>query len=198
MAEFPQSIADYIAGLTDEDFINGGHRTNFIPTNQGSLALAMYVEAQSVSIAELATIVQSIADAAAAGSGSEVTKEQIWAGADAQYMSIRRLNEALVPQTIAFAAPLAWDMATGINFTVTLTGDTTMPNPTNQVPGKSGFINFVQGAGPGGRSVTSWGTHFKWFGPLPEWASVAGGVTKVAYFVTASGQVEMRYAGSAI
>ena len=44
------------------------------------------------------------------------------------------------------SASIAWDMATGDNFTHTFTEDTTLANPTNKVTGKSGFIFLTQHA----------------------------------------------------
>ena len=44
------------------------------------------------------------------------------------------------------SASIAWDMATGDNFTHTFTEDTTLANPTNKTTGKSGFIFLTQHA----------------------------------------------------
>ncbi len=102
----------------------------------------------------------------------------------------------MVPVALTFATPLVWDMVSGINFTCTLTADTTLPNPTNQTAGKSGFIDFVQD-GTGGRSIASYGSNFKWFGPQPDWPAEAGATTKVSYFVKANGEVHLAFAGNA-
>lgn len=198
MAEFPQSIADYIAGLTDEDFINGGHRSNFIPTNKGALALALYVEATSLLIADAADQVAQDKAAAQAGSGTEATVASIRAIANvAHYVSMRNVAAANVPVALTDAASIAFDMGAGINFTVTLgAAGRALANPTNQTAGKSGFIDFVQD-GTGGRSVTTWGNNFKWFGPKPDWPTAAAAITKVVYFVKANGEVHLTFAGNA-
>ena len=150
MAEFPQSIAEYIAGLSDEDFINGGHRTNFIPTGQGTAVLAQYVEAKSVEFYDYAeqakTQVAADAEAAAAGSGTEASAANIRAGTSAQYMSIRRSYAAAAPVALADGANVAIDFATGINFSLAIGGNRTLAAPTNLVAGKSGIIIITQDA----------------------------------------------------
>lgn len=164
MPEFPESIADYIAGLTNSDFTNGGHRQNFIPTAQGTWALALYVEAKSVDFADFAAIqkgeietlrdqVETDAASAAAGSGTEVTVEQIWGGAAAQYLSIRRTYEAMAPVALnASPTTIAVDLAAGINFSLALAANRTLGNPSNALAGQSGFIIVTQDA-TGGRTL---------------------------------------------
>lgn len=195
---FPQAVADYIAGLTDEDFINGGHRTHFIPTAQGGMTLADYVRLAAIEMLALAEQVEDDAASAAAGSGTEATVANIRAAADvAHYISMRRVVAANVPVSLTDGPSIAWDMATGINFTVTIAGASrTLANPTNQTAGKSGFIDFAQD-GTGGRKVTTWGSNFKWFGPHPDWPTTAGAITKVAYFVKANGEIHLAFAGNA-
>lgn len=200
MAEFPQSIAEYIAGLSDEDFINGGHRTNFIPTGQGTAALAQYVEVKSVEFYEYAEEVReqvaTDAAAAAAGSGTEATLANIRAGADvAHYLSMRRVAAANVPVALTDGANIAWDMASGINFSVVLGGNRVLANPTNLVPGMSGFLNVYQDA-TGGRSLTAYGDQYVWIGPRPSFPAAANARTKIAYFVTSTSEVELAFAGN--
>lgn len=50
------------------------------------------------------------------------------------------------------AATIAWDLATGIDFAVTLAGNRTLGNPTNATVGKRGRIRVVQDA-TGGRTL---------------------------------------------
>ena len=202
MATYPQSIADYIAGLTDDDFINGGHRTNFIPTAQGTWKLAYYVQDQSIGFTEYvdAKAAQVAADAAsaAAGSGTEASIANIRAIADvAHYISMRRIAAANVIVSLTDAETIAWDMAGGINFGVTIgSAGRALANPINQVAGKSGFLNVTQD-GTGGRTITGWGNNFTWFGDTPDWPTAPGSVTKIAYFVRSNGKVELAFAGNA-
>lgn len=176
---------------------DGGHIPNW-PLAMNDMAEVTNYNAALAAV--LVAIAQQVAEDAAAaeeGSGTEASVAAIRAVSDlAHYVSMRRVAAAMVPAAISFAAPLAWDMATGINFTATLTANTTVPNPTNQTPGKSGFIDFVQD-GTGGRTITSWGGNFRWFGFLPPWPAAAGAITKVAYFVKAAGEVHLAFAGNA-
>jgi hypothetical protein len=56
-----------------------------------------------------------------------------------------------VPLAIA-AGNVAWNMNAGINFTLAMTGNATLQNPTSVIPGKSGRIRIAQDA-TGGRTL---------------------------------------------
>ncbi|MEO3387897.1 hypothetical protein, partial [Mesorhizobium sp. CAU 1741] len=72
----------------------------------------------------------------------------------------------------------------------------TLANPTNQIAGKSGFLNVAQD-GTGGRTITNWGSNFVWCGDQPDWPTAANAVTKIAYFVrTAGSKIELSFAGN--
>lgn len=58
----------------------------------------------------------------------------------------------LAEVTLTDAATIVWDMAAGIDFTVTLAGNRTLGNPTNVTVGKRGRIRVVQDA-TGGRTL---------------------------------------------
>lgn len=61
--------------------------------------------------------------------------------------------------TLTYANPRSLDLDTGINFVLTLTGDTTISNFTNGRGGLKGRIRIVQD-GTGGHEV-SWGSYYK-------------------------------------
>jgi hypothetical protein len=63
------------------------------------------------------------------------------------------VGAAVAQVTLTDAASITNDMATGINFEVTLAGNRDMANPTNPVVGRSGYINVVQDA-TGSRTLT--------------------------------------------
>lgn len=185
---FPQAVADYIAGLTDEDFVNGGHRTNFIPTAQGGMTLADYVRLAAIEMLALAEQVEDDAASAAAGSGTEVTKEQIWAGAAAQYLSIRRVMEAATPVAISFASTLTIDFNAGTNFKISnLTADFQLAAPTNRTVGKSGFIRLQQDA-TGGRVMTR-ASVWKFAGDTDQIALASNAVSLISYVVTDANEI---------
>jgi len=193
---FPTDDAATISGTNSDDMINGGHRTRFFPLLNAVLALAGYVKAAGEFLVGLAEQVATDAASAAAGSGTEASVPNIRAGADvAHYLSMRRVAAANVPVALTDAASIAWDMAAGINFTVTLGGIRSLANPTNLVPGMSGFLNVVQD-GTGGRSIAAYGNQYVWIGPKPNYPTAAGARTKLAYFVTSTHEVELAFAGN--
>src|SRR5690606_8991041 len=161
---------------------DGGHIPNWPQAMNDTATSTTYQAAVASFLAALAEQVALDAASAEAGSGTEATVSNIRAIANvAHYVSMRNVAAANVPVAVTDAATIAWDMGTGINFTVTLgAAGRALANPTNQIAGKSGFIDFVQD-GTGGRSVTTWGNNFKWFGPKPDWPTAAGAITKVVY-----------------
>jgi len=74
------------------------------------------------------------------------------------------------------------------NFVLTLTGNTTLDNPTTEVIGQSGFITFIQD-GTGSRTV-SLGTDYETAGAAGLTLSTAASTTDIVpYVVTASGRI---------
>jgi hypothetical protein len=193
---FPTDDAAEISGTDTEDVINGGHRTRFFPLLNAMLALASYVRGVGEFLIGLAEQVATDAAAAAAGSGTEATLANIRAGADvAHYLSMRRVAAANMPVALTDAASIAWDMAAGMNFSVALGGNRTLANPTNLVPGMSGFLNVYQD-GTGGRAIAAYGNQYVWIGPKPNYPVTPGARTKIAYFVTSTSEVELAFAGN--
>lgn len=193
---YPTDDAATISATSSEDMINGGHRTRFFPLLDAVLALATYVKAAGEFLVGLADQVSEDAASAAAGSGTEASVANIRAGADvAHYLSMRRVASANVPVALTDTASIAWDMASGINFSVVLGGNRTLANPTNLVPGMSGFLNVVQDS-TGGRSITAYGNQYVWIGPKPNFPAGPGARTKLVYFVTSGSEVELAFAGN--
>lgn len=80
---------------------------------------------------------------------------------------------------------IALDLNTGINFAVTLTGNTTLSNPTNTKAGQTGLIVVTQD-GTGGRTF-SFGTNYKFpNGTAPSPDTTANYVNIYSYFVVSS------------
>lgn len=195
---FPTATADFIAGLTDEDFANGGHRTNFIPAVQGGGELAAYVKDAAEEVDALATQVAEDAASAAAGSGTEASVADIRGGTDnAEYLSIRRVLDANEAVSLTRASTTNWDMDTGINFSLTLDGNvTTMANPTNQIAGKAGLLRILQD-GTGGRTIGTWDSDFIWLNGEAIMPSAANAVLMVAYAVWEDGTIYLSNGGTA-
>ncbi|HEV7415143.1 MAG TPA: hypothetical protein VGN98_03240 [Tianweitania sediminis] len=197
MADYPQADADLLNEVGPEDMPNGGHRTYFFPLLLAARAFANYVRDVATELAGIAEQVSEDAASAAAGSGSEATAAQIRSGAAAQYLSVRRVLEANQPVALTRATTTNWDMAAGINFDLLLDGNvTTLANPTNQVAGKSGVLRIRQDA-TGGRTLSAYGSNFKWLGGQPALPTGANRVAMISYLVWASGTVYLTYGGDA-
>lgn len=197
LPEYPQEDAAYLAGLTNEDMINGGHREHFIAALWALVTLVHFSKEAGDEILALAEQVAEDAASAAAGSGTEASVSQIRGGGAAQYLSIRRVYGANEPVSLTREINTAWDMSAGINFDLVLDGDVTqMSNPTNQVAGKSGVLRLKQDA-TGGRTIGSWGSHFKWVGGVPYFPTAAERAALISYLVWAPGLVYLTYGGEA-
>lgn len=82
----------------------------------------------------------------------------------------------------------AWDMDSGINFTLSLGENTTIANPSNEKPGQSGYLKITQDA-TGSRTV-AWGTHYVFAGgTAPTATTTANAVDVFLYVVLAADQV---------
>jgi hypothetical protein len=89
------------------------------------------------------------------------------------------------PQSVAYASTITLDLTQGNNVIVgTLTGNVaSFANPSAMTPGSSGWIKLTQD-GTGSRTVTAWGSYFK-FGPqgTPVLSTAAGAVDVLFYNV---------------
>ncbi|MER9833427.1 hypothetical protein NKJ28_00420 [Mesorhizobium sp. M0145] len=81
------------------------------------------------------------------------TAANYWAMTAGKIVTTDALVAANAEQALADATTIAWDMALGINWTVTLAGNRTLGNPTNCIVGRRGRIRVVQD-GTGTRTLT--------------------------------------------
>lgn len=96
----------------------------------------------------------------------------------------------------AAAAPVALqpgravvpDLGAGINFDLTVTGDTLIADPVAAKPGQSGRLRIAQDS-TGSRRVT-FGDRWRFAGGAPLLSDEPGADDIVAYFVNASGEIE--------
>ena len=78
------------------------------------------------------------------------------------------------------------DFGSANNFSITLTGNYTIANPTNLVVGQSGFVSIIQD-GTGSRTA-SWGSFWDFANSTaPTLTTTANGVDVLAYYVRTSG-----------
>lgn len=86
------------------------------------------------------------------------------------------------------AATIAVDFADSNNFSVTLGGNRTLGNPTNQVAGQSGSL-FVTQDGTGNRTL-SYSSDWEFAGTTPpNLSTAANAVDRIDYIVRASGSI---------
>ncbi|WP_421849899.1 hypothetical protein [Oricola sp.] len=79
-----------------------------------------------------------------------------------KWLSTDQVWSAMAEVSLTYAANISWDMGAGVDFTVTLTGNGTLDNPTNVIVGKKGRIRTVQD-GTGNRTL-SFGSNFVFAG----------------------------------
>ncbi len=91
-------------------------------------------------------------------------------------------------ETLTDGASIAVDLALGNNFVVTLGGNRTLANPTNQVAGQSGSVFIVQDA-TGSRTL-AYGTDWEFAGgTAPTLSTAANAIDRIDYIVRASGSI---------
>jgi hypothetical protein len=137
--------------------------------------------------------------AAALDAGSFVVVANIATDAQLRAATTGKVVDALVIRTaravatLTDGATITPDMNAGPNFTVTLGGNRTLENPTNQAAGQAGFIRVIQD-GTGSRTL-SYGTNWKFAGGAPTLSTAANSVDVIAYEVIASGTILATFAG---
>lgn len=186
----------YNASTNPSGLANGGHRQNWGPGMNAMADVGDWVALLAIVLEALAEQVGEDAAAAAAGSGTEATIAALREGTAAFYASIRRIYAAGAPVALVDGATVAWDMASGINFSLTLgAAGRALANPSSEVVGKSGVLLIKQDA-TGGRSITGWGNQLIWIGGEPDWPTAPNAITLISYFVSAENEVLLSFGGS--
>lgn len=159
----------YRAGGTDVPIADGGTGASDAATAFSNLKQAA---------TQSATGVVELATAAEYRTGTDTARvpalDQIWAAAQ--------------EVTLTDAATIAVDLATGINFVVTLTANRALGNPTNEKVGQMGYIRIVQDAG--GTNTLSFGTDWEFAGGVAPSISTGGNDQNMLfYYVVATNRV---------
>lgn len=111
-----------------------------------------------------------------------------WHAATAgRYLLAAQLYTAAAPIALSDAATITPDFAAGRSFGVTLAGNRTLANPTNQAAGQSGMV-IVRQDGNGSRTL-AYGTHWKFAGGAPTLSTAPNAIDVIAYYVEASGTI---------
>ena len=131
------------------------------------------------------------------GNGSGLTPNLSWstvgdvtlAGAQA-FTGVKTFNAAAVGEVTGLndEATIATNLALSNNFSVTLAGNRTLGQPTNQAVGQSGSI-FVTQDGTGSRTL-AYHADFKWAGgTAPTLSTTAAAVDRIDYVVAAANKI---------
>lgn len=89
---------------------------------------------------------------------------------------------------VPYAASVRFTPDASNHFSIALTGNIVMDNPTGLVAGQEGTITLTQDA-TGGRTV-AWGTYFKWVGgTAPTYVTTANSKSTYVYHVVSSTEI---------
>lgn len=111
-------------------------------------------------------------------------------GTAAKAVSVQNAWSAMAEVVLTDAATIAWDMSTGIDFTVTLAGNRVLGNPTNLTVGKKGRLRVVQDGA--GSKTLSYSSDYEFAGGTAVVLSTAANAQDVLYYdVVAAGRVIM-------
>ncbi len=106
------------------------------------------------------------------------------------FTGVKTFNAAAVGEVTALTdgATIATDLALSNNFSVTLAGNRTLGQPTNQAVGQSGSY-FITQDGTGSRTL-AYHADFKWVGgTAPTLSTAANSVDRIDYIVAAANKI---------
>ena len=156
--------------------------TPAVNDNSNSLATTAFVLAQPVTaIANgIVTFVKMAASAIA-------TSADFLSNTANKILTADRVWAAAIPVVIADGASVTLDFNTGIDFVWTIGAvGRTLANPNNIKTGQKGLLYLVQDA-TGNRTITTWGTVFKFPGGVKPTLSTAGNAVDVLSYAVKSG-----------
>ena len=97
--------------------------------------------------------------------------------------------------SVTYGATTTLDLQTANNFTITLTGNVTFADPSNETAGQSGSIFIVQD-GTGNRTA-AWNGAWKFpAGTDPTLSTAANAVDRVDYIVRGAGDIHAVWSGA--
>ena len=110
----------------------------------------------------------------------EATSAQYQANTADKALSTDQVWGALTEVALTDAATIAWDMATGLDFSFTFVSNSrTMGNPTNTKVGQKGRLRLVQNAGA---HTITWSANFEFAGGIAPTLSTGAGDQDVLYY----------------
>jgi hypothetical protein len=111
---------------------------------------------------------------------AEATAAEYQADTAGRLITVTAAWDAAEFETLTYAASYTADFATFINGVMTLTGNLTLNNPSNEKVGQSGAIMLIQD-GTGSRTIT-FGTDWKFPSGASETLSTAAGSVDILYY----------------
>jgi hypothetical protein len=121
------------------------------------------------------------------------TDANIQAGTANKLVAAAGIYSASAVVTLTDGTTVTPDLNAGRNFVLTLGGNRTLANPTNQAAGQSGLV-IVKQDGTGSRTL-SYGGNWKFPGGAPTLTTAANAVDAISYYVEASGTIRATFAG---
>lgn len=121
------------------------------------------------------------------------TDANIHSGAANKLIASGQIYTANAPVATSGTGTYTIDMTAGRVFQRTLTGNSTLANPTNQVAGQSGVIYIIPNAN--GRTL-SFGTDWKPIGGAPTIDTGANKVNVFSYYVRSANNISLSYLGA--
>jgi hypothetical protein len=122
------------------------------------------------------------------------TDANIQAGTANKLIAAGQIYSANAPVATSGTGTYTIDMTAGRVFQRTMTGNTTLANPTTEVAGMSGVIYFIQDA-TGGFTL-SLSSDWKPIGGTPTIATAANKVNVFSYYVRSANNISLTYLGS--
>jgi hypothetical protein len=92
----------------------------------------------------------------------------------------------------SYSTGIALDFSSGTNFQITLTGNTTLQNPTNVSSGQGGIITVIQGTG---NNTMAFGSNWNYpggSGSVPAITTTSGAVDLIAYYTRSTTNIAFR------
>lgn len=101
-------------------------------------------------------------------------------GTATKAVSVQNAWSAMAEVALTDAGTIAWDLSTGIDFTVTLAGNRVLGNPTNVTVGKKGRLRVVQDGA--GSKTLSYSANYEFAGGTAPVLSTAANAQDVLYY----------------
>jgi hypothetical protein len=94
--------------------------------------------------------------------------------------------------TVVYATGIALNLSSGNNFEITLTGNTTLQNPTNLVSGQAGVVTIIQSSGNNTMAFATGWQYPGGSGSVPSLTTSSGAVDLLVYYVKDTSSVAYR------